>query len=76
MRFWPRSEERKIRRSKFIDSRIAFILRQAGEGMPVEDICRRAGISQAIYYIWCLKYGGIMPSEMKRLKQLEVRPMR
>ena len=39
--------------------------------MPVAEICRRAGISQAIYFNWKKKYDGLLPTEMKRLKQLE-----
>ena len=39
--------------------------------MPVADICRKAGISQATYFNWKKKYDGLLPSEMKRLKQLE-----
>jgi putative transposase len=46
-------------------------LRQAEEGTTVEEVCRKAGISQQTYYRWRKKYGGLMPSEMKRLKQLE-----
>lgn len=60
-----------MKRSKFTDSQMAFILRQAEEGATVEEVCRKAGISQATYYNWRKKYGGLMPSEMKRLKQLE-----
>ncbi len=60
-----------MKRSKFNESQIAFILRQAEEGTSVEEICRKAGISQQTYYRWRKKYGGLMPSEMKRLKQLE-----
>ena len=39
--------------------------------MPVADICRKAGISQATYFNWKKKYDGLLPSEMRRLKQLE-----
>jgi putative transposase len=46
-------------------------LRQAEEGTTVEEVCRKAGISQQTYYRWRKKYGGLMPSEMKCLKQLE-----
>lgn len=60
-----------MKRSKFTDSQIAFILRQAEEETAVEEVCRKAGISQQTYYRWRKKYGGLMPSEMKRLKQLE-----
>lgn len=60
-----------MRRSKFTDAQIAFVLRQAEEGISVEEVCRKAGISTATFYTWKKKYGGLMPSEMKRLKQLE-----
>jgi putative transposase len=46
-------------------------LRQAEEGTSVDEVRRKAGISQQTYYQWRKKYGGLMPSEMKRLKQLE-----
>jgi len=51
--------------------RETFVLRQAEEGTPVTEVCRKAGISEASFYAWRKKYGGLMPSEMKRLKQLE-----
>ena len=60
-----------MKRSKFTDAQIAFILQQAEGGMPVAEVCRKAGISDATFYNWRKKYGGLMPSEMKRLKQLE-----
>ena len=53
------------------NERIAFALRQAGSGTAVEEVCRKAGISIQTYYRWRKKYGGLMPSEMRRLKQLE-----
>ena len=60
-----------MKRSKFSEQQIAFILRQAEEGASVEKVCRKAGISIQTYYRWRKKYGGLMPSEMKRLRQLE-----
>lgn len=60
-----------MKKSKFTDAQIAFILRQAEEGTKVEEVCRKAGISQQTFYRWKKLYGGLMPSEMKRLKQLE-----
>ncbi len=39
--------------------------------MPVAEICRKAGISQATYFNWKKKYGGLLPDEMRRLKLLE-----
>lgn len=65
-----------MKQNKFTDSQIAFILRQAEEGTPVAEVCRKAGISEQTYYRWRKKYGGLMPSEMKRLKQLEEENMR
>jgi len=60
-----------MRKSRFSEQQIAFILRQAEEGTTVEEVCLKAGISVQTYYRWRSKYGGLMPSEMKRLKQLE-----
>ena len=60
-----------MKQNKFTDSQIAFILRQAEEGTPVAEVCRKSGISEQTYYRWRKKYGGLMPSEMRRLKQLE-----
>ena len=60
-----------MRKSKFTDAQIAFILKQADEGMSVAEVCRKAGIAEATFYNWRKKYAGLMPSEMKRLKQLE-----
>lgn len=60
-----------MKKSRFSEAQIAFILRQAEECTPVEEVCRKAGITIQTYYRWLKKYGGLMPLEMKRLKQLE-----
>ena len=60
-----------MKKSRFSEQQIAFILKQAEDGTTVEEVCRKAGISIQTYYRWRSKYGGLMPSEMKRLKQLE-----
>ena len=60
-----------MKRSKFTEAQIPFILCQAEEGTTVAEVCRKAGISQATYFNWKKKYAGLMPSEMKRLRQLE-----
>jgi putative transposase len=65
-----------MKRSKFSEQQIAFILRQAEEGVAVGEVCRKVGISEQTYYRWRKRYGGMMPSEMKRLKQLEEENMR
>jgi len=46
-------------------------LKQADEGTAVAEVCRKAGVSQATFYNWRKKYAGLLPSEMKRLRQLE-----
>ena len=60
-----------MKRSKFTESQIVFVLKQAEEGTAVAEVCRKAGISQATYFNWKKKYAGLMPSEMKRLRQLQ-----
>ena len=60
-----------MKKSKFTDAQIAFVLRQAEEGTAIGEVCRKAGISEATFYNWRKKYGGLMPSKMRRLKQLE-----
>jgi putative transposase len=60
-----------MKASRFLDAQKAFILKQGADGMPVADLCRKAGISQATYFNWKKKYDGLLPSEMRRLKQLE-----
>lgn len=60
-----------MKRSKFSEAQIAFVLKQAEEGTAVGEVCRKAGISEATFYNWRKRYGGLMPSEMKRLRQLE-----
>ena len=60
-----------MKASKFTDAQKALIIRQGEEGTPVAEICRKAGISQATYFNWKKKYAGMMPGEMKRLRELE-----
>jgi putative transposase len=60
-----------MKASQFSDAQKAFILKQGADGIPVADICRKAGISQATYFNWKRKYDGLLPTEMRRLKQLE-----
>jgi putative transposase len=65
-----------MKRNHFTESQIAFDLRQADEGVTIGEICRKMGISEPTFYRWRNKYGGLMPSEMKKLKQLEEENMR
>ena len=60
-----------MKASKFTDAQKAFILKQGEEGTSVAEICRKAGIGQSTYFAWKKKYGGLLPDEMRRLKQLE-----
>ncbi len=60
-----------MKASKFSEAQIAFVLKQAEDGSAVAEVCRKAGISEAAFYNWRKKYAGLMPSEMKRLRQLE-----
>jgi putative transposase len=60
-----------MKASRFSEAQKAFILKQGADGMPVADICRKTGISQATYFNWKKRYDGLLPSEMRRLKQLE-----
>ncbi|WP_108178603.1 IS3 family transposase [Phreatobacter oligotrophus] len=60
-----------MKTSKFTEAQIAFVLKQAEDGAPIAEVCRKAGISDATFYNWRKKYAGLMPSEMRRLRQLE-----
>ena len=60
-----------MKASTFSEAQKAFILKQGADGVPVAEICRRAGISQATYFNWRRKYEGLTPPEMRRLKLLE-----
>ena len=60
-----------MKASKFSDAQKAFILKQGADGMPVAEVCRKAGISQATYFNWKKKYDGLLPTEIRRLRQLE-----
>jgi putative transposase len=60
-----------VKRSKFTDEQIIFALRQAETGTRVAEVCRKMGISEAMFYKWKKKYGGLGVAEVRRLKQLE-----
>jgi putative transposase len=53
-----------MKKSKFTDEQIAFALKQAEVGTPVEEVCRKMGISDATFYNWRKKYGGLGPSDL------------
>ncbi|AWV07940.1 transposase [Lysobacter maris] len=60
-----------MKKSKFAEEQIAFALKQAESGTTVEEICRKMGISQATFYAWRKKFGGLGVAELRRLRQLE-----
>lgn len=60
-----------MKRSRFTETQIISILKEADSGMKVKDVCRRHGISDATYYNWKSKYGGMSASELKRLRETE-----
>jgi len=60
-----------MKTSRFTDSQIMAILKQAEAGMPAPDLCREHGISIASFYKWRAKYGGMDASLMSRVKELE-----
>jgi putative transposase len=60
-----------VKASKFSDAQKAFVIKQGEEGTPVAEVCRKAGISQATYFNWKKKYAGLLPTEMRRLRELE-----
>ena len=60
-----------MKKSKFTEDQIAFALKQAELGASVEEVCRKMGISQATFYAWRKKFGGLGVSELRRLRQLE-----
>ena len=60
-----------MKTTKFTEEQIAFALRQSETGTKVAEVCRKMDISEATFYNWKKKYGGLGVSELRRLKQLE-----
>lgn len=60
-----------MKKSIFTESQIVFALKQSETGVKVEEVCRKMGISQATFYNWKKKFGGLGITELRRLRQLE-----
>ena len=60
-----------MKKSRFTDSQIIAILKEAESGVRVPDLCREHGMSDATFYKWRAKFGGMDASMMKRMKELE-----
>lgn len=60
-----------MKKTKFTEQQIAFALKQAETGTAVAEVCRKMGISEATFYNWKKKYGGLGITELRRLGQLE-----
>ena len=60
-----------MKASKFTDAQKACVIKHGEQGTPVAEVCRKAGISLATYFNWKKKYAGLLPTEMRRLRELE-----
>ena len=60
-----------MKKSRYSEEQIIGFLKQADAGMPIKELCRKGGFSDATFYKWRSKFGGIDVSDAKRLKELE-----
>ena len=60
-----------MKRSKFSEEQIVYVIRQDESGTPVGDLCRQLGVSEATFYTWKKKYAHLGVSELRRLRQVE-----
>ena len=60
-----------MKKSKFTEEQISFALKQSETGTPVKEVIRKMGITEQTFYRWKKKYSGMLPSDLRRLRQLE-----
>ena len=60
-----------MRKSTYTEEQIAFALKQAETGTTIAEVCRKMGVSEQTFYRWKKKYAGMVPSDVKRMRQLE-----
>ena len=60
-----------MKRTRFTETQIVAILKETDSGMQIKEICRKHGISDATYYNWKSKYGGLEASDLKKMKEIE-----
>ena len=61
-----------MKKTRFTETQIIAILKEVESGILVKDVCRKHGISDATYYNWKSKYGGMSVSDLKRMKEMEL----
>lgn len=60
-----------MKKTRFTESQIIAVLKEAETGMSISDVCRKHGVAEATFYVWRNKFGEMTEFELKRLKQLE-----